>query len=57
MVWEMQKIVHDDVVYIIPFYSKQVQAYRTDRFMGWLTGQPKLALEDVSSLTVIEPVK
>jgi hypothetical protein len=25
--------------------------------MGWLTGQPKLALEDVSSLTVIEPVK
>ena len=57
MVWEMQKITHDDVVYIIPFYSKQVQAYRTDRFKGWLTGQPKLALEDVSSLTVIEPVK
>jgi len=57
MVWEMQKITHDDVVYIIPYYSKQVQAYRTDRFSGWLTGQPKLALEDVSSLMVIEPVK
>jgi peptide/nickel transport system substrate-binding protein len=57
MVWEMQKITHDDVVYIIPFYLKQVQAYRTDRFTGWLTGQPKLSLEDVSSLTVIEPVK
>jgi peptide/nickel transport system substrate-binding protein len=57
LVWEMQKITHEDVVYIIPFYLKQVQAYRTDRFSGWLTGQPKLALEDVSSLTVIEPVK
>jgi peptide/nickel transport system substrate-binding protein len=57
MVWDMQKITHDDVVYIIPFYAKQVQAYRTDRFKGWLTGQPKLALEDVSSLSVIEPVK
>ena len=57
MVWEMQKITHEDVVYIIPFYSKQVQAFRTDKFKGWLTGQPKLALEDVSSLTVIEPVK
>ncbi len=56
LVWEMQKITHDDVVYIIPFYSKQVQAYRTDRFQGWLTGQPKLALEDVSSIMVIEPV-
>jgi peptide/nickel transport system substrate-binding protein len=57
MVWEMQQIVHDDVVYIIPFYSKAVQAYRTDRFTGWLTGKPKLALEDVSSLSVIEPVR
>ncbi|NTW08799.1 MAG: ABC transporter substrate-binding protein [Anaerolineaceae bacterium] len=57
LVWEMQKITHDNVTYIIPFYAKQTQAYRTDRFKGWLTGQPKLALEDVSSLTVIEPVK
>jgi peptide/nickel transport system substrate-binding protein len=57
LVWEMQKIVHDDVVYIIPFYSKQVQAFRTDRFTGWITDQPKLMLEDVTSLMVIEPAK
>ncbi len=57
MVWEMQKIVHDDVVYIIPFNYKQIQAYRTDRFTGWLDGETKLALEDVTSLMVIEPVK
>jgi peptide/nickel transport system substrate-binding protein len=56
LVWELQKITHDDVVYIIPFYSKQVQAYRTDRFKGWITDQPKLALEDISSIMVIEPV-
>lgn len=57
LVWEIQKIVHEDVVYIIPFYSKAIQAYRTDRFTGWLVDQPKLALDDVTSLVVIEPVK
>lgn len=57
IVWEMQKIVHDDVVYIIPFYAQQVQAYRTDRFTGWLVGQPKLELSDVTSLVLVEPVK
>jgi peptide/nickel transport system substrate-binding protein len=57
IVWQMQKIVHDDVVYIIPFYAQQVQAYRTDRFTGWLAGQAKLELSDVTSLVLIEPVK
>jgi peptide/nickel transport system substrate-binding protein len=56
MVWEMQKIVHDDVVYVIPFYAQEVQAYRTDRFAGWITDAGKLALADVSSLTAVEPV-
>jgi ABC-type transport system substrate-binding protein len=57
MVWELQKIVFDDVVYIIPFYSLNVQAYRTDRFQGWTTDAGKLELSDPTSLTVIEPVK
>ena len=57
IVWEMQKLVHDDVVYIIPYYSAAVQAYRTDRFTGWITDQAKLELSDVSSLVVIEPVE
>ncbi len=57
IVWEMQKIVHDDVVYIIPYYEQATQAFRTDRFSGWLTGQAKVELSDVSSLVVIEPVK
>ena len=57
MVWEMQQIIHDDAPYVIPYYPMAVQAYRTDRFTGWLDNQSKLALEDVSSLIVIEPVK
>jgi hypothetical protein len=34
-----------------------VQAYRTDRFTGWIIDMPKIALDDVSSLMVVSPVK
>jgi peptide/nickel transport system substrate-binding protein len=57
LVWEMQRIVFEDVVYIIPFYAQSVQAFRTDRFTGWQTDAGKIALEDPSSLLVIEPVE
>lgn len=57
LVWEMQRIVHEDIPYIIPYYDLAVQAYRPDRFSGWLTDQGKLALEDVTSLVVVEPVR
>jgi len=58
IIWEMQRIVHEDVVYIIPFYDQTVQAYRTDRFTGWpITEGGKLALEDITALIVIEPVR
>lgn len=56
IIWRMQEILHEDVVYIIPFYAQATQAYRTDRFTGWVTDKPKVALEDPTSLTVIEPV-
>ncbi len=57
LVHQMQQIVFDDVVYVIPYYEQAIQAYRTDRFTGWLTGFPKVELSDVSSLVVIEAVK
>ena len=57
IIWKMQQIVYDDVVYIVPYYPLEVQAFRTDRFTGWLIGAPKLALDDVSSLVVIELIK
>ncbi|MFZ5905214.1 MAG: ABC transporter substrate-binding protein [Chloroflexota bacterium] len=57
LVWKMQDIVHNDVVYIIPYYDPNIQAFRTDRFTGWITDQPKVELADTTSLVVIEPVK
>ena len=56
IIWQMQNIVHDDVVYIIPFYQKSVEAYRTDTFRGWLTNSGNLDLIAPSSLGIIEPV-
>jgi peptide/nickel transport system substrate-binding protein len=57
LVWQMQQIVHDDVVYIIPYYAQSVQAYRKDRFTGWITNMPKVELSDVTSLVVVSPVE
>jgi len=57
LVWKMQQIVFDDVVYIIPYYAQNVQAYRKDRFVGWVLNQPKVELYDISSLGYVEPVK
>ncbi len=56
IIWHMQDIVHDDVVYIIPFYQKSVQAYRTDTFGGWLTDRGNLDLGARSSLGIIQPI-
>lgn len=57
LVHQMQQMVFDDVVYIIPYYEQAIQAYRVDRFSGWLTEFPKVELSDVSSLVVVEAVK
>jgi peptide/nickel transport system substrate-binding protein len=51
---EMQRIALEDVPYIIPWYYPKIQAYRTDAFTGWLVDSPIIALEDPSSLTVIQ---
>jgi peptide/nickel transport system substrate-binding protein len=57
IVWQMQEILHQDVVYLVPYYQSAVQSYRTDRFQGWIVDAPKLSLEDVTSLVVVEPVQ
>ena len=56
LVWKMQQMAYDDVVYMT-YYQKQAQAFRTDRFKGWITDAPTLELKDASSMTAIEPVK
>ena len=57
IVWQMQAIMMRDLPYIIPYYQQQVQAFRTDRFSGWITDATKVALEDPSSLTQIEAIQ
>jgi peptide/nickel transport system substrate-binding protein len=54
---QMQQILVDDVPYIIPYYSKSVQAWRTDKFTGWLADDPTLALESPEWLTLLRPVQ
>ena len=57
LVHQMQQILVDDVVYTIPYYPQNVEAYRTDTFSGWLSGPVTIGLEDPASLTIIRPVK
>lgn len=57
LVWEMQRIVHEDLPYIIPYYSANVQAYRSDRFTGWITDAATVELSDLSSLLFVRPVE
>lgn len=53
LVWEMQRLALQDVVYIVPYYAHRVQAYRTDRFTGWPAHPPKVALEHPTALTAV----
>ncbi len=57
IVFQMQELLFNDVTYIIPYYQDTVQAYRTDRFQGWIIDAPTLALEDPKNLTIIETAK
>ncbi len=52
---ELQQILVDDVVYIVPYYFPSIQAWRTDTFTGWIEGSPTLGLEDPGQLTVLRP--
>ena len=57
IVWEMQRIMLDDVVYIIPYYPKSVQAYREDYYRGWVVDEPTLALQDLTNLVKLVPLE
>ena len=57
IIHEMQRILVEDVPYVIPYYYGTIEAWRTDTFTGWLEDDPTLGLEDPSSLTVIRPAE
>ena len=56
LVHQMQQILIDNVVYVIPYYAQQVQAYRTDRFTNFPVDGLRLSLEGPESLRQIAPV-
>ena len=56
LIYRMQEIMLEDVVYIVPYYAQFAQAYRTDRFTGWIE-TPTLTLQEQRSLVNVVPVK
>jgi peptide/nickel transport system substrate-binding protein len=57
IIHEMQRILVEDVPYIIPYYQNSIQAWRTDTFTGWIDEDPTLGLEDPSSLVNLRPAE
>jgi peptide/nickel transport system substrate-binding protein len=61
MVHEMQRMMLEDLPYIIPYYDENVQAFRSDRFSGWPVPAEGsgdiLYLQDPLSLTAVRPVQ
>ena len=55
IVWKMQETVYNDRPYIVLFYSKSLEAYRSDRFQGFI--ESPLGMDDDSSLLKVQPVQ
>jgi peptide/nickel transport system substrate-binding protein len=60
MVHEMQRMMLEDLPYIIPYYQAEVQGFRSDRFANWPIpaegSNHILYLQDPLSLRFVEPV-
>lgn len=55
LIHQMQQILVDDVPYIIPYYSRVLEAWRTDTFTGWPETDPTFGLDDPLSLVNLRP--
>ncbi len=55
IIWEMQEMVFNDRPYIPLYYEKLLQAYRSDRFTGFVPSV--LGIESESSMINVKPVK
>lgn len=55
IVWQMQEMVYNDRPYIVLYYEKLLQAYRTDRFTGFI--ESPLGIDISTSLLQVTPVK
>jgi peptide/nickel transport system substrate-binding protein len=55
VIWRMQELAFNDRPYIVLDYEDKLQAYRSDRFTGFI--ESPLGIESAQSLLSVEPVK
>jgi peptide/nickel transport system substrate-binding protein len=55
VIWKMQEIAFNDRPYIVLDYQDKLQAYRSDRFTGFI--ESPLGIESTQSLLSVQPVK
>jgi peptide/nickel transport system substrate-binding protein len=55
IIWDMQEKLYNDRPYIVLFYGKSLQAYRSDKFTGFV--ESPLGIDDDSSLVQVTPVQ
>ncbi|PWH13002.1 MAG: hypothetical protein DDG60_11355 [Anaerolineae bacterium] len=55
IIWQMQEILLNDRPYIVLWYDNTLQAYRSDRFTGFI--QYPAGIDSFQSLMNVEPVK
>lgn len=55
IIWKMQEMVYNDRPYIVLYYEKLLQAYRSDRFTGFI--ESPLGIDISTSLLHVTPVK
>jgi peptide/nickel transport system substrate-binding protein len=60
LIYEMQRIFYDDAAYIMLSYDPELQAYRTDRYTGWVrnprTG-PVMYTNVIDSYEQLRPIE
>jgi len=55
IIWQMQEMIYNDRPYIVLFYENMLQAYRADRFKGFI--ESPLGIEISLSMIQVEAVK
>ena len=55
IIWQMQELVFNDRPYIVLYYEKLLQAYRSDRFTGFI--ESPLGIDIMQSLMQVKPIQ
>lgn len=54
-IWKMQELVFNDMPYVVLVYEDMLQAYRSDRFTGFI--ESPLGIETAESLLNVQPIR